>query len=135
MKGTEASPIGTLLGFTGVVIAACFLIGIFYIVRVRHLACRYWKKRKIVKHCESARYGEAVTVAESVKCEPWQMQDYVKDPEKLSETVGLALADALGKVGRAKDAEHVRLVAGGFTNQQAKTAAQTKAARTRQNDQ
>lgn len=99
----------TVRGFLCVSVAATMLLILPYLARTGYLWLMYNRKRQIVKNVKSGEYAAAVKVAEGE--EPCvggvEGTDYVKNPEKLSESVALALSCALARVGRGKDAERV----------------------------
>lgn len=99
----------TVRGFLGVSVAAMAVTLLMYVLRIAWLGMMYCRKRQIVKNVKSGEYAAAVNVAEGG--EPCvggvEGTDYVKNPEKLSESVALPLSCALTRVGRGKDAERV----------------------------
>ena len=98
----------TVLGSLIILLAAIAVTLIVYVLRIAHLCAMYRRKRKIVKSVRAGNYSEAVKVAEG-RQSSGTGTDYVKSPEKLSQSVARALACALERVGRGKDAERVRL--------------------------
>ena len=106
---TGATVWETVRGFLAVLLAAIVVTLFVYFLRIAHLCKMYRRKRTIVKSVRSGNYSEAVKVAEGRQSSV-AATDYVKSPEKLSESVALALSCALEEVGRGKDAERVRLV-------------------------
>ena len=97
----------TVKGFLCVLATAIGVTLIVYVPRIAWLGMMYCQKRKIVKSVRSGDYSEAVKVAEGGSVAG---TDYVKNPDKLSESGARALSCALERVGRDKDAERVRLV-------------------------
>lgn len=104
---TGASLWQTVLGSLAVAVTASFVTFLIYVIRIAHLCEMYRRKRTIVKSVRSGDYSEAVKVAEGRRVAG---TNYVRSPEQLSESVARALACALERVGRRKDAERVRLV-------------------------
>ena len=96
-------------GFLGVLLAAIVPTFLIYVVRIAYLYMMYRRKQTIVRSVRSGKYSEAVKVAKGRQSGVGGT-DYVKSPQKLSDSVALALSCALEKVGRGKDAKRVRLV-------------------------
>ncbi|MYC39178.1 MAG: hypothetical protein F4X66_20050 [Chloroflexi bacterium] len=106
---TGATVWQTAWGFFWVLASAIFVLLFVYVFRIAYLFKMYLRKRTIVESVQAGKYSEAVKVAEGRQSGVGGA-DYVKRPEMLSYSVALALACALEKVERGKDAERVRLV-------------------------
>ena len=104
---TGATVWETLLGSLAVLLLATVVTLFVYVLRIVHLCNMYGRKRTIVKRVRSGNHSEAVKVAEGRQSRV-AVTNYVKNPEKLSDSAALALSCALEKEGRGKDAERVR---------------------------
>ena len=96
----------TAMGFLGVSLGAMVVTLLIYFVRIWWLCVMYSRKRRIVKRVRSGEYVEAVRIGEEKQ---WCFEgNYVKNPEKLSKSVALALSYALERVGREREVRRVR---------------------------
>ena len=111
----------TLQGSLAVLTASAVLTFILYSFRVVYLCGRWRTKRAIRKHSAAGKHREAVKSAEERSSSPFQHKDFIQNPGALNQSTALALAKSLDAVNRPKDACRVRLVAGGWSNEQAQS--------------
>ena len=76
---------------------------------------------RIKKHNKSGDHHKAIQEAENTKCRPFQLRNYIEDPANFSscKSAALQLSQSLDAANRSRDATWVRLVANGWTTEQA----------------
>ncbi len=110
-----------IVGTVSVLIAAVVVAGIVYLFRLMYLCPRWCVKRRIKKHSNVGDHHKAVQEAEKIRCWLFQRRNYIENPANLSpyKSTALLLAHSLDAVGKSTDATRVRLVANGWTVDQA----------------
>ena len=110
-----------IIGTVSVWVTAAVVAGIVYLLRWWYLSRRWLTKMLIKKYSETGDHCKSIQEAESTKCLPFQHRNYIEDPTNFSscKSVALQLAQSLDAVNRPCDASRVRLVANGFTTDQA----------------
>lgn len=119
--GLGISPAQALQGSLAVLIGAGILTVSLYIFRIICLGGRWRAKRVIRRHSAAGEHRAAVKKAEEANTSLFRHKDYIQNPGVLSYSTALALAKSLDAMHRPEDACRVRLVAGGWSNEQAQS--------------
>lgn len=118
-----------ILGTAGVLVTAAVVVGIVYLFRWVYLIRRWCIKMRIKKHNRTGDHHKAIQEAEKAKVWPFQCRNYIEDPANFSsfKSAALQLARSLDAVNRPSDATRVRLVANGWTVDQANSLLEEQA--------
>lgn len=108
-------------GTVNVWTTAAGVLGIVYVLRWIYLVWRWRAKMRIEKCSKSGDYRKAIREAENTKLWPIQRRNYIEDPANFSscKSAALQLAQSLDTANMPSDATRVRLVANGWTTEQA----------------
>ena len=110
-----------ILGSVGILMMAMIVTGILYLLRWIYLFLRWCIKRRIEKYSKAGDHRRAIQEAEKARCRPFQHRNYIEDPANFSscKSAALRLSRSLDAANRPSDATRVRLVANGWTVDQA----------------
>ena len=113
--------VSAFLGTAVVLITAAGVAGIVYLLRWLYLISRWCIKMRIKKHGKAGDHNKAIQDAEKAAYWPFQRRGYIEDPANFSsfKSAAIQLAQSLDAVNRPNDATRVRLVASGWTVDQA----------------
>ena len=113
--------VSAFFGTAVVFITAAGVAGFVYLFRWGYLIHRWRIRMRIKKHGKAGCHNKAIQEAEKAKCWPFQRLDYIGDPANFSsfKSAAIQLAQSLDALNRPNDATRVRLVANGWTVDQA----------------